>query len=275
MDVFSLLKSIGIPGSVAAGGVLIYLFVVTFRPITLLSANAFEKKLFSKEKLFLLMSWQHFWQTMLWMCVFLSFTISLNVQKWAINQKLSSTVGSIAIVVGELIFFLILAVKDSKKENSKWNILKSKPMKIVLSILFILCLGVFYISFDGFIVGSALQEKGWNKFILLLIFPFFISLPIPFLMKPISRFIEWSKEMNIYIISVNEDRQQEEVTQDVQNDVPTDVDDKKRVHWYILHPINKEFILLGNNANRKLCTETKIIKFEELCDTTMFIEEKK
>ncbi|UZD75319.1 hypothetical protein [Bacillus siamensis] len=275
MDVFSLLKSIGIPGSVAAGGILIYLFGVTFRPITLLSANAFEKKLFSKEKLFLLMSWQHFWQTMLWMCVFLSFTISLNVQKWAINQKLSSTVGSIAIVVGELIFFLILAVKDSKKENPKWNILKSKPMKIVLSVLFILCLGVFYISFDGFIVGSALQEKGLNKFILLLIFPFFISLPIPFLMRPISRFIEWSKEMNIYIISVNEDRQQEGVTQDVQNEVPTDLGDKKRIRWYILHPINKEFILLGNNANRKLSTETKIIKFEELCDTTMFIEEKK
>lgn len=43
--------------------------------------------------------------------------------------------------------------------------------------------------------------------------------------------------------------------------------------WCVLHAINKELILLGNNPKPKLCTETKIIKLEDLCNIKMSIEE--
>lgn len=43
MNIFGLIRSIGIPGYIAAAGILAYGLVVTFRPITTLSANIFEK----------------------------------------------------------------------------------------------------------------------------------------------------------------------------------------------------------------------------------------
>lgn len=44
--------------------------------------------------------------------------------------------------------------------------------------------------------------------------------------------------------------------------------------WYVLYPINKELILLGNNSNPKRCGKTKILKLEDFHNKTLFLEEK-
>ncbi|NPC93638.1 hypothetical protein HOO54_15705 [Bacillus sp. WMMC1349] len=270
MDVFSLLKSIGLPGYIAAGGILVYIFVAKLRPITLLSANIFEKKLFSKEKLFLLMIWRHLWHTAFWSSFFFSIVILTGIPKWTVDINSSSSVGTVFGIFGELLFVLIFLLNDPKykEEDSRIsNFFKAYWARCLLAITFVICLSIFYFAFNGFIVGSTEGGNQVDKLIVILVVSFILSLPIPVLMKSVSKLLEWSKEKHIFI--------KEEYEQESQHNIP--ISEERHNHekgqWYVLHAINKELILLGNESNPKLCTETKVIKLEELCDKTMFIED--
>ncbi|WP_307892584.1 hypothetical protein [Bacillus swezeyi] len=264
MDVFSLLKSIGLPGYIAAAGILVYIFVITFRPITLLSANIFEKKLFSKERLFLLMSWSHLWQTAFWTSVFFSIVNLTGVPKWTAETNSSTLVSTVAVFLGELLFLLIFLV-NNKVDSRFLNFFKEYWARCLLAVAFVICLSIFYFALNGLIVGNIEGENQVDKLIAILVLSFSFSLPIPALMKPVSKLIEWSKEKHIFI--------KEESEQESHHNTPTSEESHDKGNWYVLHAINKELILLGNNSNPKLCTETKIIKIEELCDKKMFIEE--
>ncbi|OMI24863.1 hypothetical protein BTA31_20905 [Bacillus haynesii] len=263
MDVFSLLIRIGLPGYIAAAGILFYIFVITFRPITLLSANIFEKKLFSKERLFLLMSWSYLWQTAFWTSVFFSMVILTGVPKWTADMNISSLVSTIAVFFGELLFLLIVLV-NNKVDSRFLNFFETDWGRRILAVTFVICLSIFYFAFNGLIVGSIQGENQVDKLTAILVLSFVFSLPIPAIMKPVSKLIEWSKEKHILI--------KEEPEQESHYNTPTSEESYDNGDWYVLHAINKELILLGNKPNPKLCTETKIIKIEELCDKKMFIE---
>ncbi|MED0772643.1 hypothetical protein [Bacillus siamensis] len=264
MDVVGLLKSIGIPGYIAAAGILAYGLVVTFRPITTLTANIFEKKLFSKEKLFTIMIWRHFWQTVFWTAVFLSILSLSNLPEWTVNFNTSTTVGTITATIGEILFIIILFIKEF--EDKDWgfsNFFKPYLARCSIVIIFVICLILFYVALDGFIIGSTKDENQLTKLICILALPFVFSLPVPFLMRPVSRLVEWSKDKYIVIDRSEQERQQNPSTNEESED-----------YWYVLHAISKELILLGNEPKPKLCTETKIIKLDELCDKKMFIKDK-
>ncbi|MBU5261958.1 hypothetical protein [Bacillus atrophaeus] len=264
MDVFGLLKSIGIPGYIAAGGILAYGLVVTFRPVTALSANIFERKLFSKEKLFTIMIWRHFWQTVLWTAVFLSIISLTNLPKWTVNFNASTTVGTITATIGEILFVIILFIKEFENNGSGFsNFFKPYWIRCSVVIAFVICLTLFYVALDGFIIGSTRGENQLTKLITILGFPFVFSLPVPILMRPVSRLVDWSKDKYIVIEKSEHERQQNPPTNEESDDC-----------WYVLHAINKELIFLGNQPNPKLCTKTKTIKLEELCGQTMFIKDK-
>ncbi|KAF6538651.1 hypothetical protein G9F75_07010 [Bacillus sp. EKM208B] len=264
MDVVGLFKSIGIPGYIAAAGILVYGLVVTFRPITTLTANIFEKKLFSKEKLFTIMIWRHFWQTVFWTVVFLTILSLSNLPEWTVNFNTSTTVGTITATIGEIIFAIILFIIEF--EDMDWgftNFFKPKWIRFSVVIVFVTCLILFYVALDGCIIGSIKGENQLIKLIYILGIPFIFSLPVPFLMRPVSRLVEWSKDKYIVIDRSEQERQQNPSTNEESDDC-----------WYILHAVSKELILLGNKPNPKLCTETKIIKLDELCDKKMFIKDK-
>ncbi|BBP90978.1 hypothetical protein BsIDN1_45960 [Bacillus safensis] len=76
-------------------------------------------------------------------------------------------------------------------------------------------------------------------------------------MRSSLKFVYDRKEQNIYIYA-NELRE---------TDNPINGNDEiNQQKWYILHAVNKELILLGNHPKEKLCTVTKIIKLEDLCN---------
>ncbi|WP_440097217.1 hypothetical protein ACTDI5_06990 [Bacillus paralicheniformis] len=264
MDVFSLLMKIGLPGYIASGGILVYIFVITFRPITLLSSNTFEKKLFSKERLFLLMSWSHLWQTAFWTSLFFCMITLIGVPKWTAEINSSTLVSTIAVFLGELLFLLIVLV-NNKVDSKILNFFKAYWARCLLAVTFVTCLFIFYFALNGLIVDSIEGENQVDKLTAILVLSFSFSLPIPALMKPVSKLIEWSKEKHIII--------KEESEQESHHDTPTSEKSAGNGNWYVLHAINKELILLGNKPNPKLCTETKVIKIEELCNKKMFIEE--
>ncbi|MEK5082536.1 hypothetical protein [Bacillus sp. FSL H8-0515] len=264
MDVVGLLKSIGIPGYVAAAGILVYGLVVTFRPITTLTANIFEKKLFSKEKLFIVMIWRHFWQTVFWTAAFLSILSLTNLPEWTVNFNTSTTVGTITATIGEILFVIILFIKEFEDKDCGFsNFFKPYWRRCSVVIIFVTCLILFYVALDGFIIGSSKDENQLTKLIYILGIPFVFSLPVPFLMRPVSRLVEWSRDKYIVIDRSEQERPQNPSTNEESDNC-----------WYVLHAISKELILLGNKPNPKLCTETKIIKLEELCDKKMFIKDK-
>lgn len=50
------------------------------------------------------------------------------------------------------------------------------------------------------------------------------------------------------------------------------IEDENNQVWYILHPINKEVILVGNESEPTLCIETIIMKLEDLYKVPIKIE---
>ena len=42
------------------------------------------------------------------------------------------------------------------------------------------------------------------------------------------------------------------------------IEDEDKNEWFILHPISKEVILLGDKYDPRLCTKTMVVKLEDL-----------
>ncbi|MBU2659040.1 hypothetical protein [Bacillus cabrialesii] len=200
----------------------------------------------------------------MWTALFLSILSVTNLPKWTVDFNLSTTVGTITATIGEILFIIILCIKEFENDGSGFsNLFKPYWIKCSVVIAFVICLTLFYVALDGFIIGSTEGENQLTKLITILGFPFVFSLPVPFLMRPVSRVVEWSKDKFIVIEKSEQERQQNPPTNEEGDEC-----------WYVLHAINKELILLGNRSNPKLCSETKIIKLEELCGQTMFIKDK-
>ncbi|RPK11627.1 hypothetical protein [Bacillus subtilis] len=277
------LNELGLPEYIVAAVLLLNLLFVSWKPITAISSNILERKLYTKEKLFILKSYFHFWNSVFWMVLFLSGAIIINLPEWITSN--GNVITFLVLIFGELILLFIIALnekdneednekdnkKDNKKENSESEVNEHANDKIkaiqtlvhrsfkffkgnlkrrlLLTIIFMLCLIIFYDSSNLYLINSSSDLKGLSRVIFILIASFLIALPTPFFLRPISKFIGWTKEENVYLMH----------------------DDTK---WYVLYPINKELILLGNNSNPKRCDKTKILKLEDFHNKTLFLEKK-
>ncbi|MEC1580335.1 hypothetical protein P9D48_03225 [Bacillus subtilis] len=273
------LNQLGLPEYIVAAVLLLNLLFVSWKPITAISSNILERKLYTKEKLFILKSYFHLWNSVFWMVLFLSGAIIINPPEWLTNNGHAITY--FVLIFGELILLFIIALneKDNEKDNEKnnekensesavnehtndkikalqtfvhrsYNFFKGNlKRRLLLTVIFMLCLIIFYVSSNLYLINSSSYFKGSSRIIFILIASFLIALPTPFFLRPISKFIGWTKEENVYLMH----------------------DDTK---WYVLYPINKELILLGNNSNPKRCGKTKILKLEDFHNKTLFLEEK-
>ncbi|MCY9210024.1 hypothetical protein [Bacillus subtilis] len=109
------LNELGLPEYIVAAVSLLNLLFVSWKPITAISSNILERKLYTKEKLFILKSYFHFWNSVFWMVLFLSGAIIINLPEWLTNN------GHAITLFGELILLFIIALneKDNEKENSE------------------------------------------------------------------------------------------------------------------------------------------------------------
>ncbi|MEC1409814.1 hypothetical protein P9C93_04260 [Bacillus safensis] len=262
MEFYELLKPFGIPSYIAALAVLSYLVFKKIRPISLLSSNIFEKKLFSKDQLFSLFILRYFGETVMWMFINLVIIYIFGAPDWTGNPSQSQFVASIASLIGSVIFVVILIVNERKEKYPQF--LDLNWVRGIAFFLFLCCVLIFYFSFNGTLIHDIGSEISIGALIFILILVFIFYLPIPIIMRSSLKFVYDRKEQNIYICA-NELRE---------TDNPINGNDEINQHkWYILHAVNKELILLGNHPKEKLCTVTKIIKLEDLCNIKMSIEE--
>lgn len=105
MDYFGFLKTMGIPGNLAAATILFIIIFKLIRPINLLSSSIFEQKLLTKDMVILLLSIKYLGQTLWWVLINLSILYIFDVPSWTGDPDLSPMIGSIFFAIGAPTFF--------------------------------------------------------------------------------------------------------------------------------------------------------------------------
>ncbi|KWZ67523.1 hypothetical protein [Bacillus altitudinis] len=257
MEYFGFLEKMGIPGNLAAAIIVLLIIFKLIRPINLLSSSIFEQKLLTKDMVILLLSIKYLGQTLWWVLINLSILYTFGVPSLTGDPNISPMIGSIFFTIGAPIFTIIYVINS--QSSSKLN---RFGVRVLLAILFMVCLLCYYFPLNGTVVTNVFVENPIGKLAIIIGCMTVLCLPIPALMKQISKFLYWTKEKYILVSDID--------LANEQNILESDLNKKS---WYVLHAINKELILLGNNPKPKLCTETKIIKLEDLCNIKMSIEE--
>ncbi|PKR79197.1 hypothetical protein CEY16_05490 [Halalkalibacillus sediminis] len=225
---------------------LIYL-VLKFSPVTTFTANQFEKKLYTKERRFSI----KFINFILQSIIISIFLMALSEYTKDINDNL--IIGYIIIV---FIIFAFLAYKAEayKKGDRSSRKVTVLIWKLILTFTYLVLLLVIFSSIIGGIhdveIGDNINEK------IAYMSAFFIgsylySVIITIFISPLDKFLSWSdKEAAVYIKSGPDN---EEI-------------------WYILHPISKQEILLGDDKYDANCKKFKKILKEDLLYETVFKE---
>ncbi|MGG1335455.1 hypothetical protein ABE196_03100 [Bacillus subtilis] len=216
-------------------GIALYLIRI-LNPITLFSSNVVEKKLFSKERLFFVAVCKYFayglYFGILFMCISISFNNSFG---WTYNEVRN---GVSLIFIALIIMFSLIANETQNTENVLFKARSNKIIKLLVFSLYLIASFTFYINSTLLIFFSEYETSRGQIFALLILF--LICAAIPFISRPVIKFINGSTKKVVYITDENN------------ND------------WFILHPINKEIVLLGDNSDPKRCEKTMLKKLEDI-----------
>ncbi|WP_144414335.1 hypothetical protein [Bacillus atrophaeus] len=194
--------------------------------------------MFSKEQMFSFKAIKHVLNTLLWMIVLYLTTFYI----MDIIPDPNDFFSYVIVIVGGIIW----GVVNITNEGALQQIKSSRLCKGLFVVVFMVCLILFYTQLYSFFIDSLLSEKekfNLKVFGVSMLVLFLFTLPIPFILIPISKFIKWSHEQSVYI------------------------EDEKKQKWYILYSINKETVLLGNKNEQRLCSKTMIKRKEELYNT--------
>ncbi|MGC2840437.1 hypothetical protein ACOBP9_01000 [Bacillus velezensis] len=214
----------------------IFFILKNIKPVSFFSANVVEQRLFSKEQLFGFKVIKHILNTLFWMIVLYPATFYLRGIIPGPNDLFSYVI----VIFGGIIWGVIVIINEGAFSKIK----SSRLCKGIFVTVFMVCLILFYTQLYNFFIDSLLSEEFNLKiFGISMLVLFLFTLPIPFILIPISKFIKWSNEQSVYI------------------------EDEKKQKWYILYSINKETVLLGNKNEQRLCSKTMIKRKEELYNT--------
>ncbi|MDZ5669676.1 hypothetical protein [Bacillus stercoris] len=211
-------------------GIVLYLIRI-LHPITLFSSNVVEKKLFSKERLFFVAVCKYFAYGLYFGILFFCLSISFNDSfGWTYNEVRND----VSLVFIALIIMFSLIANEIRIIKARSN----KAIKLLVFLLYLIASFTFYINSALLIFFSEYENSRWQIFALLILF--LICAAIPFISIPVIKFINGSTKKAVYIR------------------------DKNNKKWFILHPINKEIVLLGDNSDPKRCEKTMFKKIEDI-----------
>ncbi|WP_342474692.1 hypothetical protein NST32_05230 [Bacillus sp. FSL L8-0215] len=211
------------------------------KPISFISAGIIEKKFFSKEKLFIFYVFNYFSLTVFLTVIFYLFyeLIPLNPDYYR-NYVFILT--WFWMILG---FFIVLCSMNisflQRVKMITW--LKNLIIIIYLLLTFFLFIGVYN---DVFSVAG--EVKSWKEFLVLVSILLFITLPLPTIIYPAAKLGDWYKQKTTYWI------------------------DDKNNKWYLIHPVDKQVILVGDHKDYNLCNKTMFLKKEDLYEKTIHIE---
>lgn len=266
-ELVKIFNYIGIPGMI--GGLVAIIWKVA--PLSHLTADIVEVKLFSKEKRFLVKSVKYLFYT------FIATAFIFTFVDFMINrlESVSFTAVNILLFLNLILFYFLLfftSFNSFSYRQTKKLIKTFKVKWVVKCVLFIqkqsvikkLIFFIFYIILTYITIGLCLsfivfesglylgiREKELDYLLAISLFSFFFSLLIPVLFKPGLNLINWYKgKQTIYI---------------------EDEEDKSK-RWYILYPTQKNYVLLGNKKEEFLCTEKRLIQKEDILKKIIYLE---
>ncbi|MGR8013580.1 hypothetical protein ACU6IJ_06345 [Bacillus sp. RM3] len=223
--------------------IVVTFFVIfsTIKPISFISAGVIEQKFFSKDKLFVYKTGKCILVTVLWMFVLYSGATFILIDIY---------VGILftAMVIAGLLLLLIydynnnvgIDILNQKIRSHSW-------LQILMIFMFFALFLCFYIGFYKMFLE--LNINSLNGMLVLGFVLFIVTLPIPFILKPISEFGNWYTYKVPYWL------------------------DNEGNKWYIIHPLDRNVLLLGDNKNYNKCKETMILKKEDIHGKKVYIEE--
>lgn len=240
MDLKEFIKEISeyikIPGIVLP----IIFFLGTLKPISFISAGIVERKFFSKEKLFFFKTGKLFLHTLLWACVMFSGATFMLVD---INEN----VFLVMLFLGELLWLLILSTQTNKESGIPKKVASNKLWKFTVVISFFVCLLFVYCSTYKMFLN--IDNGGTFRGALVIgLILFLLTLPVPFLMKPVLILLEWYETKGLYW------------------------EDNEKNKWYLIHLIDKNSFLVGDNKDYILCNKTMLLKKEDLYGKIIKVE---
>ena len=266
-ELVKILNYMRIPGII--GGLVTIIWKVA--PLSSLTADIVEVKMFSKEKRFIVKSVKYLFYTLIATAFIFTFVNFITNQLESVPLFLVN----IFLAVNLILFYLLLFFTSfnsnsySQKKNLikiikvkwivKWVLLFQKLSvikKLMFFIFYVLltCISIgLYLSYTIFESGLYLgiKEKKLDYLLATIIFTFVFSLLIPVLFKPALSFINWYKgKQTIYL---------------------EDEEDKSK-RWYILYLNQKNYVLLGNNKEEFLCTEKKLVPKEDIINKIIYLE---
>lgn len=266
-ELVKIFNYLGIPGII--GGVVAFIWKVA--PLSNLTADIVEVKLFSKEKRLLVKSVKYLFYTLI--ATAFIFTFVIYIIGWL--ESVPLILVNILLIVTLILFYFLLfitsfnSISYSQIKNLikffkvKWIVKgillvqKQSFIKKFLIIIFYVLLTYIsislYLSYTIFESGLYLgiREKNLDYLLPLIVLSFFFSLLVPVLFKPGLSLINLYKgKQTIYI----EDEE----------------DESKR--WYVLYPTQKDYVLLGNKKEEFLCTEKKLVQKEYVINKKIYLE---
>ncbi|MBS4201312.1 hypothetical protein KHA93_16875 [Bacillus sp. FJAT-49732] len=263
INVFNYIEILGIIGGFVA-------FIRKIAPVSNLTADIVEVKLFSKEKRLLVTVVKYLFNTFIataFMFIFVEFAINR-------LESIPLLLVSLLMIVNLILFYILLIastfnsfrysqikrlIKDLKvRWIVKWVYSLQKQIllkKLLILFFYILqtyisissCLS--YIIFkSGIYLG--VRNGSLDDFIAVIIFTFLFSLLIPVLFKPGLSLVNWDNGKQIAYIK----------------------DEKDNKKWFILQPAQKNYVLLGNEKEESICTQKKLVQKEDLINKIIYLE---
>ncbi|WP_079478075.1 hypothetical protein [Halobacillus salinus] len=236
------------------------LLLIKLAPISHLTADSVENAMFSKEKRWIIRTVKYIYRSLQFTIILFAMSTIISetgLYKWILYS--GEGIFAFLIIFAEFIFFYFVIVNDENiKKKIKNKIVYIFVIKLinknesvfnnVLLVSFITIILLTY-SFILAITDAELNIFSTRGFLIKLSVAFILSLTIYPLVQPGLILNKWMnvKRESTFIKEGNE-------------------------IWYILHPIGKEKVLLGDGKSPDSCEKKKIMQTESLVGKTIYIE---
>ncbi|AWX56937.1 hypothetical protein AB432_018620 [Brevibacillus brevis] len=246
-----LLSTLQVP-TIVVGISAIVFKLLTFLPVTFVTAQDFEKKFYTKEQR-LLHQIVHFIFSMIVVTIFMVLIgdYFANNTHWY-----NPWIALVALIYVIFFFYLIFGMAAMRKKITGLDSLRNRRFFMLATGIYCAAATAIVPYSTGSIIGGMYQTKpetmSLEYFLVLAIIYFICSALIVVLLKPLNSVLAFNTEK---VVSIEMDKE------------------GQKEKWYLLHPVKSDSYLIGDNYIPVLCKRNRIITKEELVQKEFLIED--
>lgn len=245
-----ILSNLKLPGIVSGIVIPVILFFSNKNPITSLSSSPIEMILSTKEKRLYVTILRVIFKIIFYMLILLGITNTYFTSKNIYNRNIGISI--FVFVIGISIW-----VYGQNFKNKTVFDIQNKILRIILGVFIFLSFACIFIL-PSYLIGTQLYSEIYNKssnekplsvfVVVIVLYLIYIVLFYP-LIRIYNEFLAFSSKHNINLkITIGD----------------SDNDSDSGIGWFILHPIENELFLLGDENIISKCTQIRVIEKNEL-----------